>query len=62
MRRFRRHHAWCCRDMALWLRAEAHLLGGRLQEADARAAATLGHIYRSFVSRSEMALLAMDSR
>ena len=55
-----------CRDTALWLRAEAHLLGGRLQEADDLFAAAcdaggrLHHPSSIIVSRSEMALLAMD--
>jgi LuxR family maltose regulon positive regulatory protein len=54
------------RDTAIWLLAEAHLLGGRFQEAEnlfadaCDTAARLRHPNSMVLSGSEMALLAMD--
>jgi LuxR family maltose regulon positive regulatory protein len=54
------------RDTALWLLGEAHLLTGNLREAEhlfedaSGTAAGLGHPTSIVISRSEMALLAMD--
>jgi LuxR family maltose regulon positive regulatory protein len=54
------------RDTAIWLLAEAHLLAGRLREAEnlfadaCDTAVRLRHPSSMVLSRSEMALLAMD--